>query len=408
MIKNAIYRKDKVLSFSIFLFFFIQILNGSIKSTFEFSSIQNSLISNFFGVIYIVHFIIRVFPIVYKRSKNFLILSYGTFIPLYLFSLISVLSRGEQIEWLMSSYILWTFAFWIPLGVTAYSILNYKTLYDVLIKYSYILSVILFIVFLKTVIFMSKEQKMIYSMGFSYLSLIPAILHLSYYLVSKRKIILLIFLGEMIMILLIGSRGAIITLFSFIIIKFFISNKSLFSKFTRAILITLVFLVLFFNLKNINNFVKEKYGIQSRTLAKFSDSDTEQITNRSISWLTGLKLIEEKPILGYGIGGDYYPMVKSTSFLEVPLGSPHNGFIQLAMQLGVPFGLFFGLWLFLSIFKIRKNHSFQHRELLIITFAIFVIPSLTVGDEIFIKPGIAMYIYMNLKYSSKNKIINSI
>ncbi|MDA3779627.1 MAG: O-antigen ligase family protein [Bacteroidales bacterium] len=407
---NIINKRDKTLSFSIFLFFFIQTFNGAIKLIFEFSESQNSLISNLFGGIYMFYFISKVLPIVFKRRKKTLILSYLCFGILYLISTVLILNRGEKTDWLLNYYGLWTFAFWIPVGISAYSIYNYKILYEVLMKYSYTLSFLLVVVFIKIIFVMSEEQERFYSMFFSYLMLIPAILHLSHFFYCRKRKILYIALGEIIMILLIGSRGSIICLSTFVLIKYLFSNKTTFFKITRLGLVVLILSIVYFNLGNINDSLISNFNIYSRNLNSFSNNESDLLHNRIPAWLAALNLIKEKPFVGYGIGGDYYPMSKMSVLIDsrYGAGSPHNGFLQLMMFFGVPIGLSLGIWLFFSILKIRKNYSFQHRELLIITFSIFIIPSMTIGDGIFVKPGIALYIYMLLKYNSKNIFNDSV
>jgi O-antigen ligase len=212
------------------------------------------------------------------------------------------------------------------------------------------------------------------------------------------------------MILLIGSRGAIFCLLSFFLIKYLLSKKTVFFKIIRLILIALTLSIIYFNLGTINNLLITNFNIHSRTLTSFSNKESDQFYNRTPAWLAAINLIEEKPLFGYGLGGDYYPISKLSVLIDNRYGasSPHNGFLQLMMFFGIPIGLFFGLWLFFSILKIRKNYSYHHRELLIITFSIFIIPSMTIGDGIFIKPGVALYIYMILKYNSKNTFNDSV
>ncbi len=403
MIVNNIEKNDKILSFSIFLFFFIQILNGSIKLIFDFSESQNSMISNLFGGIFIIYFIIKVLPIVHKRNKNVLFLTYIIFAILYFFSLLFVLKRGENTDWLFSQYILWTFAFWIPVGISTYSIIDYKILYELFYKYSFILTAILTIVFVKNLIFMTNEQSMFYSMSFSYFSLIPALFHLSRYLNYRKKIILLIALFEISMILILGSRGAIICLLSFISIKFLVSNKSGFYKVTRLLLFALSILILYFNLNNINEYLISNHDIRSRTLSYFSNNDSDMFSNRNTVWFSAIQLIKQNPIIGYGLGGDYYPMVRMSGIIDdsYTSSSAHNGFLQLMMFFGIPIGLFIGLWLFFSVFSVFRNKLFYYRELIIICFAVFIIPSTTISDGLFIKPGVAMYIFLILRYINK-------
>lgn len=399
---------DKILSFSIFLFFLIQTINGSIKLLFDIPDNMYSVISNLFGIIYIIYFIAKVLPIILKRKPKALILSYFVFIVLYIISALLVHFRGEKIDWLISQGTIWTFAFWIPVGISVYSIIEYNTLYNTLLKHSYILTIIFTIVFVKSIIYVLAEQQAgFYNMFFSNILIIPTILHLSYYLESKNKILLLIFLFELTMILLIGSRGPFISVFSFLFIKFLMSNKSLVSKITTVVIIGIFAITIFSNLGKINSFIKDDLGLYSRTLSKASNKEmdlSEQLSGRDISWKAALILIEEKPFFGYGLKGDYYPMVKLTealSFSGKGIDSAHNGFLELMMYFGIPIGLLSGIWLFFSIFKIRKNYSFQHRELLIILFAVFVLPALTVGGDIFAKPGIALYMYMIFRYHKK-------
>ena len=125
---------DQLLSFSIFLFFLIQTINGSIKLLFDIPDNMYSVISNLFGIIYIIYFIAKVLPIILKRKPKALILSYFVFIVLYIISALLVHFRGEKIDWLISQGTIWTFAFWIPVGISVYSIIEYNTLYNTLLK----------------------------------------------------------------------------------------------------------------------------------------------------------------------------------------------------------------------------------------------------------------------------------
>lgn len=395
---------DKRLSFFVIFFFVIQGLNGTVKTLLPFLPDEIKARLSILSGIILLFVMISSFGSVVKRSRSVVVISYILFGILYILGILQSLMRGDPINLLLGSSAFWTFVWWLPIGLFAYSIKDKSILYDYLLKGSYVLSIILMTsllpVILKLNIFDDQKE---YNMFFSYMLIFPLLLHINEYLRNKKSIILLLFLAELCAILLYGSRGALLCLMSFAMLKIFYGQISYAKKVVVPVILFLGILVFSISAKYIVEFLAD-YNLSSRTLDKIVAHDMQK--GRDYIWKAGVDLILEKPLFGYGLGGEFYQMsYKASEILgrgrivsEVQDLTPHNGFLQLMLNFGVLIGIIIGLYILFSILKLQTSDHSHLKDMLIILFSVFIIPAMTVSDGIFVKPGIALYLFLVLDY----------
>ncbi len=393
---------DRKLSFYVISFFIIQALNATTKSLFSFGDSVN--LSLVFGVVLLL-LLARNLRYVAARSFSILVISYVVFIMLYGISVLQSMLRGDPLDILIGNSALWTFVFWIPMGLTVYSIRNMSILYEYLLKGSHILLPILLLNLLPIIYFEGKSfsDGKEYNMFLSYALVLPALVHLNEYFRKKNFFILLASSIAILVIFLYGSRGALLCVISFIGLKVFLNKEHLTKKILLLIFISLTGVVIILYSSYLVQILVEQ-GMYFRTLDKIASGDL--LGGRGYIWEAGVNLIVERPFFGYGLGGEFYRMTyEAHEILGTPLPdsgvedlSPHQGFLQLALNFGVIFGTIAGLYIVLSIFKFRTTDNSKLNDLIIISYSVFVVPAMTVSDGIFTKPGIAIYIYLILFY----------
>jgi O-antigen ligase len=393
---------DRKLSFYVIFFFIIQALNATLKSLFVFGDSVN--LSLLFGFVLLL-VLARNLRYVAARSFSMLVISYLVFILLYSISALQSIYRGDPLDVLIGSSALWTFIFWIPMGLTVYSIRNMSILYEYLLKGSHILLLILLLNLLPVIFF---EEKLFsdgreYNMFLSYALVLPALVYLNEYFNKKNFFILLVSSIVILVIFFYGSRGALLCVISFIGLKVFLKKEHLKKNIFLLIFILLIGVVIISYSSYLVQMLDE-YGVKSYTLDKIANGNMH--TGRGYIWESGVNLIAERPFFGYGLGGEFYQMTyEAHKLLGTALSdrgvedlSPHQGFLQLALNFGVIFGLIAGLYIVLSIFKLRTTDDLKLNDIIIISYTVFVVPAMTVSDGIFTKPGIAIYIYLILFY----------
>ena len=395
---------DKQLSFYVIFFFIIQTLNGSIKTILPFLTrgLQSN-ISLMSGALLLV-VMVKNLKYVYRRSGKVFLIAYYIFLLLYAISLAQNMMRGDPVDLLIKDSASWTFIWWIPMGLFVYSVQDKDILYKILLKGSYFISIIVLlsvfpIIVLENILLYGKE----YNMFFSYMLIFPLILHINEYFKTKKISLLIIGIVELSVLILYGSRGVLLCVLSFFILKIAYGQIP-FSKKVVAVIFFTFTLVLFIKFSEPLLQVLHDFNLSSRTLEKLATHQME--SGRNYVWESGIELIKERPLLGYGLGGEFYQMTYEASKLlgtgippKISDLTPHNGFLQLMLNFGVIFGLLIGIFIVSSILIVKKIIFSSYKDLLIITYSVFIIPAMTVGDGIFVKPGIAIYVFLLLSYN---------
>jgi hypothetical protein len=400
--------KDKQLSLAIVYFFILQDFNAMIKTFMPDQSIVSKFSSLVVGLIILAIFFKNLISLFNKRITT---KSYLLFTLIYLYTIIYSIIRGEPFDVIITDSVLWTFAFWIPVGLFAYYIEDKKILVKDFYDYSFIRSALMLAVFFWFV-FKGHDESNEYNMYFSYSLVVPLILHLDQQL-RKGSFKLLVFLIlEFSAIILYGSRGAILCIVSYFIFRLFLFSNS--KQRFKNVLYLIVCVGVFYVISSYIN-VFENMGLHSRIIEKSEAG--EAFSGRDLIWLEGVAIIMENPLVGLGIGGEFYQMSINSYYhiyyitglpLTISSTTPHNGFLELMLCFGIPIGLCVSFYILsqIKVVKIIKDQALK--SFMVVIFCAYLVPSFTVGDGIFVKPGIALFLFLalSIKKSNKTYIIN--
>ena len=397
--------QDERFSLTIVSFFILQNINASIKSVFNLPSEIRNLLSPIVGMVFLCIFFAN-FKSLYRQIPSTTIKTLFIFILVYAISIFQTrMIRQEPINVLVSDSLLWTFAFWIPVGLCAYAITDKSEIYRCLYKYSFLNSVLMLVPFVWYIVMSGQQVGSDYNMYFSYSLIVPAVIHLNEYINRKKTWIGFLALIEILAIVFYGSRGAILCIGGYFLLNM------IFAQLPNRIRWSFFFITLFsvgvFFLLSSNLYLFESIGLHSRLFQKINDGTLSE--GRDYVFQAACELIKERPWFGYGLGGEYYQMSwKCGSILgyfvadsTVSSLTPHNGFLEMMICFGLPIGVLLSFWLLFSIRQLRKLGNSVVMELMIILFSVFLIPALTVADGIFIKPGIAIYIFITLSLKKR-------
>lgn len=219
----------------------------------------------------------------------------------------------------------------LPAFIYSFSIHDLNILKQYMTKASYIIFTLGLI--LACLVISGNASIDIYSMSLSYYMLLPAIMFIDDFLDNFSLKSLLLTIISLLIILTIGSRGAILCSVVFFTLKFVKTNaKFSFKKIFGhlSILFILFFTFILFNeiLETIYDFLLT-FDIRSRSVSLFLNNATH-LSGRGSIYKEILKNIFDNPLLGLGIAGD-------RAILEGTY--VHNIFIELMADFGIIAGL---------------------------------------------------------------------
>lgn len=221
---------------------------------------------------------------------------------------------------------------------------------------------------------------------------------LIYYYFAEHKLIHIIVAGiGMAYILLFGNRSALlipILCFTYFYIKG--AGKAILKK-NIALLTILSFILVIIQLGIGDSVINAISGhtSNSRTLSILSgESSLKALSGngREIIWANCISLIKNRPITGYGIGGDrlYYLLG-----LEYGMGVyAHNAILELLIDFGIPLGI---ITIVIIAFECRKAYKMENNELmkgLLVSFFISSGVKLMLSSSIWVE--ITAYICLGL------------
>lgn len=390
-------KKDKRISFAVAFYFIASAANATMKVTLPIPESAYRYVSMLWGV-FIVFFMLRALRPVLNRSRRILLRSYVLFATLYLVSGIMWVSRGEPAMELFMRTGFLTFIWWIPIGVFACSVIDKKVLYDVLLKASYVISIILFFnLFFHTSD--AAEEGVEYDMFFGFAMIVPTLFHFNEFLSNRRFPILLLTVAEVLSLVLYANRGILLSLAFFIFFALFFTGKT--KKSIYPVVFVLLFIVLFVfrdavvaGLANLFSL----FGMESRTLNMALDNNLADSSGREDFWAICFRMISEKPILGWGLGGEFVTLGRELSLLyggaSSGFATAHNGVIQLWVELGVFFGTIATFIFIKPLFGTKSVTNSFSRDLIIIYFSSYGVTRLISADGFYYAPQVAMYIYL--------------
>lgn len=400
-------KEDEKLSFSIIFFFIIQSANSSIKNIVTgLGPDVESWLSIISGVVILLA-ILSSMRIVVGRHPSVVVKSFIIFTALYAISIIMNMARNMPVSVLLRESMLWTLVWWLPMGLIIYSIRNKEILYRTLLKWSYLLSAVTLLSLISyfRAITLQNLSRGNYNMSFSYLLLFPLLIHLNevFEKMSAKNLIWLVI--ELTAILLYGTRAALMCMAVFMVFKIVAGGLSTQKKIFVVVFSAVLVISFFLGAGTLYEDL-EKSGYTSRTLEMFTSGTVSSSAGRDELRGYAIDLIKERPLFGYGLGGDFAVLYEKAYGISVMHGNyssltPHNGILQMMMNFGVLIGLILSLWLIITLFKINGVKDTNTKTVLILLCSVYIIPALTVSDGIFVKPGIALYIFLffNRRYS---------
>lgn len=398
--KDAIW--DKRISFYVIYYFIASALNATIKHVFTIGGSWYSGISALVGVSIVFFMMIPVREVL-RRSGSLLMKVVGLFIIVYLISILMTISRGEPVSILLRHSAFLSFAWWIPVGVCACSVYDKRILYETGLKGSFVISILMVILW-----FASGSGD--YSMFLGFTLILPLLFHLNELFKTRKLFYLLLSLFELFMIVAFANRGVLLSVIVFLLFKIVFETKSLSRKTIATIVVSLTGLVLTFFYEQIILFLIDamaSVGVVSRTLYMAMADNIADDSGRLGIWRICENMIYEKPLLGWGLGGEFYEIAQRMGAFPEEIGqgySPHNGLIQNFVNFGIIGGLIASMIVIIPVFSTKKVKDIYARHLVIIFICATIIPCFVSADGLFTKPEVAVALFLFYRRNNNNII----
>ncbi len=240
-------------------------------------------------------------PIVWKRSKVNFIVSYC--IGVSLFSLHYLIFPENSIY--IRDIIFPFFFMCLPAFVYSASLVDWNVLKIIMKRASHI--VFMFGLILGILVFTGKISVGVYSMPLSYYMLLPAVIYLDELFSKPSLKDLILVIISFLIILALGSRGAILCIGMFIFLKIIrldLKQNLTTSLFNLLLIGSTILIILYFGsiLEYINNILLN-FGIRSRSIYLFLGKDIH-LGGRDLVYQNIIKGILDKPYIGMGLAGD--------------------------------------------------------------------------------------------------------
>jgi len=316
------------------------------------------------GIIYLL-----ALPVVLKRHKIQFIGIY--FISIFIFAL-NILFFNEN--WPYLKDIIFPFFFsCLPSLIYSYSINDWNILKDVMRKTSLVVFLVGSII--GVLVFTIKASIGAYSMALSYYMLLPSIVYLDEFLEKFTLKSIFISTVSLFVILALGSRGAVLCIGVFMILKLIIMGRKLnYKTILLYLLIIIILLTLCFFLDTILEGLYNillRFGIQSRSILLFLRDDV-YLSGREHFYKGALEEIAANPIFGIGLAGDR----------RILGGYVHNILLEMLASFGVILGSILFAVIILICFKglLSKNKNIS--SFIAIWFSLGFVPLTVSGSYV--------------------------
>lgn len=279
-------------------------------------------------------------PSVIKRNKTKLIITY--LVATFTF-LVNYLIFPENHLYLKT--LLFPFFFMcMPAYIYSVSLSDWNVLKQIMKKASLI--VFLFGSILGILIFFGKASAGAYSMSLSYYMLLPTVIFLDDLLDKLSLKAFLISLISILVILALGSRGALLCIVFFVVLKlirfnFKLTNSKVYYNLIIISAIIITYIQLDVILESLYNLILN-FGIKSRSILLFLQDDVS-LSGRDNIYQNVIGEIFENPLLGIGLGADRHLTYT---------GYTHNFFLEVLANFGVFLGGIIIIVLMLLILKV--------------------------------------------------------
>lgn len=269
---------------------------------------------------------IYAFPAMWKRSSSVFLIAYG--IAIFIFSvqfIFFIPNRPFIIDLIFPTFFMSLPAFIFTMALRDLSKFQYITKIGA--------RIIFFIgVIIAAFVFSGNASVGDYSMSLSYYMLLPALFFLKDFLNKYSLFSLCLFIIALIIILSLGSRGPLLCIVVFGLMKlvrldFVYLRKAILFR----MIVSLSLLVVFIKFQNILSWLSvnlEKIGISSRTINLFQQEELH-LSGRDNILIKVIEEIKFHPLTGIGLAGD-----------RIITGTySHNFFIEFISGFGVIIGL---------------------------------------------------------------------
>lgn len=306
---------------------------------------------------------------VLKRNKTKFVVIYFTSLFIYLLHyLMFSVNRNCMIELFFPIFFMS-----LPSFIYSLSLREFRIFKETMKKASYI--VLVFGLVLGGLIFLGRVSVGAYSMSLSYYMLLPVIVFLDE-LFNRFSFKPLTFsILPLIVILALGSRGAVLCIIVFLGLKLLRPHgKGIHKKIIMGLGIFGACLIAYIYSNAIANkiyYLLLRCGIRSRTLLLFLQGNISSSSGRERIFQRLISAISERPIIGLGIGGDR--IFSGSSYA-------HNLFLELIVDFGVIIGGAVSLFICFIVIKNLVIRNEEKYSFFIVWVAIGLIPLLVSGS----------------------------
>lgn len=174
-----------------------------------------------------------------------------------------------------------------------------------------------------------------YSLTYSYVTLIAVMWMLHFYFERKKMCYLIGAILGIVVILLYGSRNPLLAIFSFGILEFLrVTGKKHLGALACFVCVGLVLIVFYKPILLFVNDILRSYDISSRTISLLL-LDEVSMSGREIIYDTLFGVLNENPLIGYGISGDQVLMGELVSIPEL---TAHGLYLSIFVTYGYVVG----------------------------------------------------------------------
>lgn len=404
---------DVRLSWASAAFFIGSVSNASLKTILPIPDAFWGIVSGAVGLGIILLYAFS-FKEMYSRASVFFRRSVSIFVILYLLSGGLIFLRDEPLGQMITGTAFLTFVWWIPSGLFACSVYDKSILYKTWVKASYIISAFSIAMFF---FHTSSDdgQGTEYNMFFGFNIILPLLIQINEFLRKKRMWLLLLVVFEVFTVIVYASRGILLSLVFFGVYKFAFESDSRLRKILSTIFLVVMGLAMFASIETIASFLLdliEAFGVQSRSIEMLASGTISDTSGRDEIWEICFEMVKQRPLLGWGLGGEYYEIASkfagvSGSDVSASSFSPHNGVIQNFVNFGMIGGIISTLVILIPLFYLDYVNDRNVKILIVIFGASRVIPNLISGDGFFIDPKVAVYLFLFYAEMSQYSIFNS-
>ena len=335
--------KDYVFSLFVAVYLVLNAANSSFQTVFPF--LQNML---FKLLIMGILGLFLVYAISFMKSKEIFLFATleAVMIVAYVYSYALGAPLGKLASMAVTSLMVC-----VPLGVCAFFIEDKQILYRMLFRSSWVILAL-------SVFEMIGNMGGIYSQHFSYMLCLVAIIHSMEMFNRKKWGYILLIAAEIAMIVFYGSRGALICIFAYYILKVVTNIRDDRKRIVILSVVLLAGLFLFLFASRLgellyNYLLSMGYNIRTLKILARGDFITHD-SGRSELWDTVIRCIKEKPFTGWGICG---------AVDEMGFPYPHQFYMDLVLSFGWPIGVLLAIVLFFPVIHTLYSAKGTTKEL---------------------------------------------